>query len=736
MPKENRKRGRRMDGKKRKLSDAEEAPSLEESSKRHKSEDGDSHIAHEAVPEHEDALAGAYPGEKPFFGMLDDDEQEYFKNADQMLELNQFEDAESRQLFLENVWREADGKELKIANSQSCSRLMERLIQLSTPTQLESLFGKIMEHFVHLMTHRFASHCCEALFLNAAPAVAAEVLSGGRTEAESEVNGANGSTSSIEDCFLSTATALQGNIGFLMTERYASHPLRILLLVLAGESLDSASTKQLLQSKKKESVKVEGGEKGGEKANDGPVQASRTVPKSFSAALESLISESVAGLDTDRLRGLATHANGNPTLQLLLRVELSHFGKQRAKDENSIIRTLLPDDPITAECGSASFINGLMYDPVGSRLAETLVQCAPAKLFKNLYTTLWKERLPSYARNEIASFVACKIIERLGKDDLLDVHEVLAPHIPSLLERDRTNVVRTLIQRCTIRDIDTKAIAVQINSTWDTPDGFEIRKLLKIGPQASKKDDSPHDSAQSGASVTGPLPHQVKTTEPVKAHFNILAQVMILVPGALSGLILDSLVLLDAETLLDMCRDPIVSRTLQAAITSKTATIITTRKLVQHFYGHIGDMAVDKAASHVVDCIWEGTHGLAFIRERIAEELAENEAQLRESPCGRAVWKNWKMDLYKRRRLDWIRQSKNKASNDGFQSFEEIEGGVDAVAAAKTPLQMARERHVKNKAAKEKKAVKDAKKASVGVSGEGGGAAAASGVNATPVNGS
>jgi nucleolar protein 9 len=141
MPKENKKRGRRMDGKKRKYEEGDEDPSLEESSKRIKPDveaNGDNAQFHGG----DESLEGAYPADRPFFGMLDDDEQEYFKHADELLELNQFDDSESRQLFLENVWREADGKILKIANSQSCSRLMERLIQLSTPTQLSGLFQK------------------------------------------------------------------------------------------------------------------------------------------------------------------------------------------------------------------------------------------------------------------------------------------------------------------------------------------------------------------------------------------------------------------------------------------------------------------------------------------------------------------------------------------------------------------------------------------------------------------
>ena len=80
------------------------------------------------------------PPDIHFYGMLDEDEQEYFKRADSMLEFDQFANPEERKLFLASVYREAKGKELRIANSQSCSRLLERLICISTPTQLKTLF--------------------------------------------------------------------------------------------------------------------------------------------------------------------------------------------------------------------------------------------------------------------------------------------------------------------------------------------------------------------------------------------------------------------------------------------------------------------------------------------------------------------------------------------------------------------------------------------------------------------
>ena len=133
-----------MEGQKRKHEETDDGHLLAETSnKRRKSTDVDGEQEFIGMNGLDESLDGAYPyGEKAFFGMLDEEEQEYFKRADDMLETNAFGDFDERSLFLSNVYREADGKELKIAQSQSCSRLMERLIQLSTPAQLKNLFQK------------------------------------------------------------------------------------------------------------------------------------------------------------------------------------------------------------------------------------------------------------------------------------------------------------------------------------------------------------------------------------------------------------------------------------------------------------------------------------------------------------------------------------------------------------------------------------------------------------------
>ena len=141
MPKEHKKRGRREE-KKRKIQNEE----LIVANKRQKWEGlNENEIIRNGSNQDwviSDRNPVALPGEIPFYGLLDEDEQEYFKRADSILELNQFTNDEERSLFLNSVYKEARGKELKMANDQSCSRLMERLVLMSTSDQLKALFRK------------------------------------------------------------------------------------------------------------------------------------------------------------------------------------------------------------------------------------------------------------------------------------------------------------------------------------------------------------------------------------------------------------------------------------------------------------------------------------------------------------------------------------------------------------------------------------------------------------------
>ncbi len=249
--------------------------------------------------------AGGPRFEREFFGMLEEQEQEYFRRADELLELNDFPSEEERHIFLQNVYREANGKELKLASSQSCSRLMERLILLSNTRQKKKLFDAFAGHFISLVTHRFAGHCCEKLFLQSAPVITRELQGVEEPDEEEELEGEEQKPAEpqqpMEDLFLLTLDELEEHLSYLLSDRYGSHALRAMLVILSGRPLNQLGTKSLLQSKKKEHITVEGAYG----MSSEFMSQTRAVPDSFPVAIKKIITDSIANMDATALRVLA-----------------------------------------------------------------------------------------------------------------------------------------------------------------------------------------------------------------------------------------------------------------------------------------------------------------------------------------------------------------------------------------------------------------------------------------------
>lgn len=110
-------------------------------------------------------------------------------------------------------------------------------------------------------------------------------------------------------------------------------------------------------------------------------------------------------------------------------------------------------------------------------------------------------------------------------------------------------------------------------------------------------------------------------------------------------------------------------------------------------------LSLELTSSYVADALYPATEGLHFMKEKLASELAGSEMQLRESPFGRNVWKNWAMDLFRRRPAEWRALAKDQ---DSSVQLEEKRGGAakeseTADHQKKTPIQLARERHAQRK---------------------------------------
>ena len=481
---------------------------------------------------------------------------------------------------------------------------------------------------------------------------------------------------SMENLFLYALNELGDNLGYLMTDRFASHTLRVLLAVFSGQPLKSDSTLSLLRSKKKENINVGGQD--GEHSGDsfGP----RIVPQSFGAAMDKTISSCAAGLDTTSLRALATQPLSNPVLQLFLEFEFLKARKQNEKQQDSLFLRLLPDNPPSQGTESASFINGLLYDSVGSRLLEVIICSAPGKTFKVIYKELLRDRLASLAKNDIASYVASKALERLGKEDLKCAMQQIRAELPYLIEHSRISIIKTLIERCHVRQVETDPLASTLKEIYSADGSNVVLSMLNCNTDDMNN-------------ISKDRQRQVEAQNNIKKHASLLARAMLNVPGPLRDLITSSLLELDTPLLMRLAKDRWASYLIQNSLTFSPDTKIFRRKIGQRFQGHILELTFDSVGSHVVDSLWTGTDDLLFLRERFAEELVRDEAEVRESLPGTAVWRNWKMDLYKRRRVDWISDA-NGPKGNGENSDRTV---ITANSSAKSSLDLARARFAASK---------------------------------------
>lgn len=610
---------------------------------------------------------GGFPGEpeREFFGMLNDEEQEYFRSADEKLETNDFESDEDRGYFLQSLYTEAVGKELKLASSQSCSRLMERLILLSNTRQKKRLFQAFAGHFVTLVTHRFASHCCEKLFIQSASVVSRE-LSGTEEEEEQmevEVEGEGeeqeqATKASMEELFLFTLDELEEHLTYLLSDRFGSHALRVLLVVLSGRPLEQVSTKSLLQSKRKEHISVQGARTDTE---DMKAQL-RVVPESFTLAMQKIMSDTTASMDPTALRVLATHPTGNPVLQLLVELDISLNGKDKAKRDQLLILKLLPDAPDSLSDNStpaSDFVNSLMYDPIGSRLLETIVTHAPAKIFKALNTNFFSPRIQTYMRNDIACYPAIKALNRMSKEDVAEAVKKIIPEMPKVVSSKRFNVIKALFERCQVRQVteELNALLEALCAAYGSEDGANLVGILcglvedKKDEQEKKFQPSLHSERQKAATIS---------------HGCQLVTTLLTIPGSPAMAIQTSLLSLSTDQLFHLATSTTPSMIVIKTALSSPAQVINFHKaLVTKLAPKMLDLAQSQIGHNVVNAIVsipskagsDSQTGVVpfHLKETIMSRLGGDEKTLRDTWTGRSVWRTWKGDQWKFRRSDWIR---------------------------------------------------------------------------------
>lgn len=589
-----------------------------------------------------DGTEGDNSNPRMFFGVLDREELEYFKQVEANLSMDAFDSNEEKHQFVTNVIEEIQGKELKLVISQICSKLMERLILDCDDHQLKSIFKAFNGVFYNLSCHKYASHVLETLLVRGAALVEKELLTpsfDGETEEESFIT--------MENVFLYMLNEVKPHLRSMVTHKYASHVLRLLILILASKNLPKTTqNNSTLRSKKSKIARKMIDIKDNEDFN-----RVHQTPESFKLELREFLKVLYSNFTNDspsrsevsptcvtKLRELCVDPVASPVIQLVIQVE-GIFDRERSF-WRLVFNTTEETDP-----KEEAFLEYLLSDPVGSHFLENVISFARIKYVERLYHLYMKSRITKLAqRDTTGAFVVQALLRHLKDKDIKEVLQALVPQLSMLLN---SNI-----------DFGTSIIEASIKEGNYLRDEVINQLVSKYYPEQKEDKNILESCLLLSSSTLGNTKDDWPTAE--ERRRSLFLEQLIDYDSTFSDITIESMLNLPEERFLQMSYHGVFSHVVEHILKPKSVDTIKRKLLLNVLCKDVVNMSCNAYGSHVVDKLWEFTAKLTLYKERIAGALLKESDKVKNSSYGRRVWKNWHLDQYIRKPVDWKRVVKEQ----------------------------------------------------------------------------
>ncbi|ORY77703.1 armadillo-type protein [Protomyces lactucae-debilis] len=621
MPRENRQRGRRKKKTEEEVQEEAEIVAVDAEARRHDHAEGEG-----------DEESGT------FFGLLDESEQLYFKNIDDALIADEFADREETRLFVENVYKEAEGKELKLATSPLGSKVLEQILARSQPSQVKNLFKTLQGNFHTLVRQRYASHVCEMLFAITATLVSAELAKPFAAEV-ADVDAEPIVT--MENLFLYMYHEISGDLAALGADIYASHVVRDILLIFKG----TLFVAEVAQANRKRYH-------GQKKFLWSRPEKVLPVPASFKQSLQEALA-SLSSLSGPQLRIMSSQPFSVSFVQALITLEAD------TDSGRPILSALLGD---TQSDERDDFVETILRDQAGTRLCETIIESAPPALYQRLHQLYFMERMAKFAHNPLTNFVLQRFILKCpDAETFAAIVKELTPVMQELIELNHMLVVQRLIEVSVRLDVQQATLlketiqAIQGNSKELVP-----RLLAHVEPKPDTDDRAPRRHDSKSLNMQGAFLLEAFMNLSDDAHKAVT----------------ESLLALSKETLLEYAKLPAPAKLMESFLLHTRTSPISRKLLINSLFGSFPDLACDARSSRLVDVCWQATGPIKLYKDRIAHELVDAADQVRANFYGRIVWRNWHLDLFKNKRGDW--QSLVKQEGAKAQAMSKLQDEAPA----------------------------------------------------------
>lgn len=667
-------------------------------------EENDVPILQDETQKESEQSEGANQNKSVFFGLVDASELDYFKQAESTLNINAFESPEEREGFIRSVLEEARGKELKLVTNQICSKLMERLVLFASDRQLKRLMKLFSSHVLELASHKYSSHVLETLLVRAAALVEKELIIGDKLpeqgdeeeEKEDEEEAVYDVAEPVELLMISMINEIKPNLKAMIDHQYASHVLRLIILIVAGKELPSTTTSNsTLRSKKSKIARKMIEIKDNEDFN----RAFQTPP-SFKNELKDICNSISKGQEMKKMRELAIHKISSPVLQLLIQVE-GIVDRDRTFWHLIFLKDSEEKDP-----QEEAFVEYLLSDSVGSHFLESVINNGGARLkyVERLYRLYMKERvLRLTKRSTTGVYIIQALLFKLKPSEVEFMLDQIIPELSTLISVSENQNL----------DFGSKVIDASIARNNYRRDEIIEKLFIKFAPNYNYKNPDTNTSSeflenvlQLTGSTLGNKRDDWPTAEERRRSL-FLEKLMEYEYNFVVCVWLNFLAL-PAERFIQMCYHGVFSHVVEHSLKISKASepepkniLILRKRFLNLFQGNIVNMSCNSYGSHIVDKLWYFTIFLPMYKDRVASELYAESSKVKESTYGRLVWKNWSMELFSRKKYDWkalIKQQEEEYYSEGKQGNEEHE-------RAKKPIELKMERLAKEKQLQEEKAL-------------------------------
>lgn len=633
-----------------------------------------------------------------FFGLVDSAEIDYFKQAESTLNANVFESDEDRAGFIRSVLEESRGKELKLVTNQICSKLMERLVLFASDRQLKHIFHQFLGHFPALAHHKYSSHVFETLLVRSAALIEKELVNEyeqdeGEEEFDNEEDKLVASTT-MESMFLQMLDQLEPHWYDMIQHQYASHVMRIIILVVSGKELPSSiKANSVLRSKKSKVAR-----KMIEIKDNDDFDRSFQVPLSFRDRLRTIVTSVSAKLDVKSARSLAIHKVASPVLQLIIRVE-GIVDRERSVWH---LLFLLEKDPKDSQ--EEAFMEYLLSDSVGSHFLEAIIKNdgARMKYIERLYRLYIKDRVLKLAgRSTTGVYIIQALLLKLKPGEVEHILDQIVPELSSLISISESQNI----------DLGKSIMDASISRFNYRRDELIEQLFLKFAPNYNVKEPSDDTSTelfenvlQLAGSTLGNTRDDWPTAE--ERRRSLFLEKLMQYDYSFVVCVWLNCMALPSERLMQMCFHGVFSHVIEHALVVKPASegetrdiFILRKKFLNLFQGKVFELACNSYGSHIVDKLWDFTVLLPMYKDRIASEMMAQSSRIKDSTYGRLVWKNWSMELFVRKKYDW--KSLVKEQEQAYYGDEPTENGESG--KKKTPIELKMEEIFKKKQAQEER---------------------------------